>query len=124
MQTKLTPELQEATTALTDNLLVSEAFVRYNAAQKLLNNDRQAHELLEELSKVQANFRIRQSNGAVSQAEIAALRGIQDKVRNNEVIMNYAQSQQAMINFLREIDAEISQLLGINFASFANHATC
>jgi cell fate (sporulation/competence/biofilm development) regulator YlbF (YheA/YmcA/DUF963 family) len=124
MQTKLTPELQEATTALTDNLLVAEAFVRYNVAQKLLNNDRQAHELLEELSKVQANFRIRQSNGAVSQAEIAALRGIQDKVRNNEVIMNYAQSQQAMINFLREIDAEISQLLGINFASFANHATC
>jgi hypothetical protein len=38
--------------------------------------------------------------------------------------MTYAQSQQEAIHFLREINDEISQLLGINFASFANHSTC
>jgi cell fate (sporulation/competence/biofilm development) regulator YlbF (YheA/YmcA/DUF963 family) len=124
MQTQLPPELQEATTALADSLLASEAFGKYNAAQELLNNDKQAHALLEELSKVQANFRLRQSDGAISQADVATLRGIQDKVRNNEVIMHYAQSQQAMLSFLKEINADINQLLGINFASFANHATC
>jgi cell fate (sporulation/competence/biofilm development) regulator YlbF (YheA/YmcA/DUF963 family) len=124
MQTQLPPELQEATTALADSLLASEAFGKYHAAQELLNNDKQAHALLEELSKVQANFRLRQSDGAISQADVATLKGIQDKVRNNEVIMHYAQSQQAMLSFLKEINADINQLLGINFASFANHATC
>ena len=40
------------------------------------------------------------------------------------VIMEYAQSQQEAINFLREINSEISELLGVNFATFANHSTC
>jgi cell fate (sporulation/competence/biofilm development) regulator YlbF (YheA/YmcA/DUF963 family) len=89
-----------------------------------LNEDRQARALLEQLSHTQASLREKQSNGGVTQAEIDALRTIQEQVKNNNVIMDYANTQQQAVNFLREINDEISQLLGIDFASFANHATC
>ena len=52
------------------------------------------------------------------------LRAIQEQVQKNTVIMDYAGAQQQAVDFLREINTEISQLLGINFASLANHSTC
>jgi cell fate (sporulation/competence/biofilm development) regulator YlbF (YheA/YmcA/DUF963 family) len=124
MQTILNPSMQEAADTLIGNLLASEAFVRYQQAHTRLNEDRQAHVLLEQLSRAQADLRKKQANSGVTQAEIDSLRTLQEQVQHNKVIMTYAQTQQEAVNFLREINNEISQLLGINFASFANHATC
>src|SRR3990172_8672072 len=124
MQTVLNPSMQEAADALIGNLLASEAFVRYQQAQAYLKEDRQARTLLEQLSQAQADLRKMQSNSGVTQAEIDNLRTLQEQVQHNNVIMTYAQTQQGAVNFLREINNEISQLLGIYFASFANHTTC
>ena len=124
MQTVLTPSMQEATEALISNLVASEAFIRYQQAQARLNDDLQAHTLLDQLSHAQADLRKKQANNGVTQAEIDALRTLQERVQHSKTIMTYAQTQQEAVNFLREINNEISQLLGINFASFANHATC
>ena len=124
MQTVLNPSMQEAAEALISNLLSSEAFIRYQKAQACLKEDRQAQTLLEQLSQAQVDLRKKQANSGVTQAEIDALRTLQEQVQHNKVILTYAQTQQEAVNFLREINNEISQLLGINFASFANHATC
>jgi cell fate (sporulation/competence/biofilm development) regulator YlbF (YheA/YmcA/DUF963 family) len=124
MDSILIPLMQEATDALIGNLLASEAFIRYQQAHTYLNEDRQARALLEQLSQSQNSLREKQVNGGVTQADVDALRVIQEQVQSNDCIMDYAHTQQEAINFLREINTEISQLLGINFASFANHATC
>jgi cell fate (sporulation/competence/biofilm development) regulator YlbF (YheA/YmcA/DUF963 family) len=119
-----TPLMQEATEALISNLLASEVFIRYEQAQIRLNEDRQARDLLEQLSHTQARLREKQSNGGVTQQDIDSLRAIQEKFKRNDIIMGYALAQQNAVDFLREINDEISQLLGIDFASFANRATC
>jgi cell fate (sporulation/competence/biofilm development) regulator YlbF (YheA/YmcA/DUF963 family) len=124
METVFTPILQEAAGALTGNLLASEAFIRYQRSQARLNENHQARGLLEQLSQAQASLRKKQASGSVTQAEVDALRAIQEQVQKNAVITDYAEAQQQAVNFLREINTEISQLLGINFASFANHSTC
>jgi cell fate (sporulation/competence/biofilm development) regulator YlbF (YheA/YmcA/DUF963 family) len=124
MDTILSSSMHEATDALIGNLLASETFVRYQQAHARLNEDHQARILLEQLSQAQADLRKKQANSGVTQAEIDALRTLQEQVQHNKVIMIYAQTQQEAVNLLREINNEISQLLGINFASFANHATC
>ena len=124
MQTTQSPQLQEATQVLIDNLLASEAFVRYRNARARFNADHEARELMDQLTQAQARLRQMQTQGKINQAEIDSLRLLQQRAQRNSVIMDYAQSQEEAVNFLREIDAEISQLLGINFASFANHATC
>lgn len=124
MSTTLSPELQEATQSLIDNLLASEAFVHYQQARTHFNADHEAQDLMDQLSKSQARLRQKQSRGEVNQAEIDSLRLLQQRAQRNSVIMEYAQSQEEAVSFLREINGEISQLLGINFAAFANHSTC
>jgi cell fate (sporulation/competence/biofilm development) regulator YlbF (YheA/YmcA/DUF963 family) len=124
METILTPILLEAAGALTGNLMASESFVHYQQAQVRLNEDHPARSLLEQLSQAQANLRKKQNSGSVTQAELDVLRAIQEQVHTNTVIMDYAEAQRQAMDFLREINTEISQLLGINFASFANHSTC
>ena len=124
MLTTLSPELQEATQAFIGNLLASEAFMHYQETRKLINEDEDAHTLMEHLSNAQSTVRQQQVNGNVGQAEVDSLRLIQQRVLRNPTILDYAQAQQEAVEFLREINGEISQLLGIDFASFANHATC
>ena len=124
MQTIIDPMMQEATEALADNLLASEALVHYQQARARLDEDRQARGLLEQLSRAQADLRKKQGTDGVTEAEIEALRALQEQVQHNTVIMTFAQTQQEAVNFLREINAEINELLGINFASFAKHASC
>src|SRR5512138_3207383 len=124
MLTTLSPELQGASQSLIENLLASEAFTHYQHARKLMSEDEEARTLMDQLSKVQANVRRQQSSGNVSQAEVDSLRLIQERALRNAVILDYAQAQQEAIVFLREINAEIGQLLGIDFASFAKCSTC
>lgn len=124
MQPILSPHLQESTQSLIENLLASEAFTRYGQAHTRLNTDQEARSLLEQLTQSQARLRQKQAKGDVNQADIDSLRLLQNRVQRNAIIMDYAQSQQEAVNFLREINAEISGLLGVNFATFANHATC
>jgi cell fate (sporulation/competence/biofilm development) regulator YlbF (YheA/YmcA/DUF963 family) len=124
MQTVFSSQLPEATHSLLDNLLASEAFSHYQQAQARFNADSVARTLLDQLSKSQARVRQQQAKGGVNQAEIDSLRLFQQRVQRNPVIMEYVQSQQEAVNFLREINTEISELLGVNFATFANHATC
>lgn len=124
MLATLSPELQEATQSFIENLLASEAFMHYQDARKLMSEDEEARTLMERLSNAQATVRQKQASGNVGQAEVDSLRLIQQRALRNQVILDYAQSQQEAVEFLREINGEISQLLGIDFASFANHATC
>lgn len=124
MESILSPQLQEATQTLIENLLASEPFLNYHQARTRLNQDSESRSLLDRLSHAQARVRQKQASGGGGQAEIDSLRLLQARVQRNSVIMDYTKSQQEAINFLREINNELSELLGINFASAANHAVC
>ena len=120
----LPPELHEATNTLIQNLLASETFLTYQQSQATMNSDSEARGLLDLLSTLQTALRHKQSNNSVTQTDIEELRAIQTQVQANPVIMAYAQSQQDAVNFLREINQEISQTLGVDFAALAKKNTC
>ena len=124
METVLPPQLPEATHSLIENLLASEAFVHYHQARTRLNEDGDSRALLDQLTQSQSRARQKQVKGDLNQADLDSLRLLQNRVQRNSIIMDYAQAQQEAINFLREINNEISELLGINFAALANHAVC
>lgn len=120
----LPPELHQATERLIENLLASEAFLAYQQSQTEMNSDSQAYTLLEHLSALQAELRRNQNNNSVTQSDIDELRTVQTRVMDNPVIMAFSQSQGDAVNFLREVNLEISQTLGINFAVLAKQSTC
>jgi cell fate (sporulation/competence/biofilm development) regulator YlbF (YheA/YmcA/DUF963 family) len=118
-QPVLSPRLREAAQSLAQNLLASEPLLRYQQAKSRLEANTQAQALLGELSQCQANLRQDQASGEVRQADIEILRHLQSQIQANAVIMDYLVAQQQAVNFLREINDEISQLLGFNFAVLA-----
>lgn len=118
------PELAEATDSLIQNLLASEPFLAYQQSQVQLDADPQARALLKQLGVLQAGLRRKQTNGGVTQAEITEMRTVQAQVQTNTAIMTYTLCQQDAVNFLREINQEISQLLAMDFASLARQRTC
>jgi cell fate (sporulation/competence/biofilm development) regulator YlbF (YheA/YmcA/DUF963 family) len=124
MERVLPVPVQESTQSLIDHLLASEVWIRYQKASTQFNENEEARDLLEQLTQAQARLRQKQGQGEVDQAEVNSLRLLRERVQRNSVIMTYAHSQQEAISFLREINQEVSQLLDINFASFASHSTC
>ena len=120
----LPPELIGAVDALIQNLNSSEPFLAYKKSQEQMHSDPQAHTLLERLSVLQKEIRGKQTGGGITQEDLKNLRAAQAEVQSNGTIIAYATSQQAAVGFLREINREISQLLGVDFASLARQKTC
>ena len=118
------PDLMAATQALADDLLASEPFTTYHQASARFNADPQARGLIERLSQAQADLRRKQVNGGVTPADVSELRRLQSEVRSNPVIVDYASTQQTAIAYLREINQEISLLIGTDFAALAGRSSC
>ena len=118
------PDLMAATQALAENLLASEPFALYHQAYTRFDADPQARGLIERLSQAQTDLRRKQASGGVTQAEVDQLRQLQSAAHANRVVVDYAQTQQAAVNYLRTINQEISQLIGVDFASLTKKSSC
>ncbi len=113
----------EALSSLSGNFVQSEPFLRYKSAEQRLHADHQAMQLLSDLSALQQNFRQQQFSGALSQKDLSQLRALQSAVGTNEVIQDYLMTQELAVAFLREVNQEISQQLGVDFASLARKSS-
>ncbi|MFC2052956.1 YlbF family regulator [Chloroflexota bacterium] len=122
--TKIPPDLLAANKTLAETLLHSEPLLAYHQAKTHLERDAEASAFLERLSTAQNEFRVRQSKGSVTQADIDRLRVLQNEVQANKIIMLFVETQQAAIAYLPEVNKEISQLLGFDFAGMAGPASC
>ena len=112
----------EASSALAENLAQSEPFLRFKAAEGKLNADQEALRLLKEFSELQQKIRAQQNNGGISESDIKRLRALQNAIGVNETIQDYQLMQELAVAFLREVNLEISQLLGIDFSSLARRS--
>lgn len=118
------PDLMAATQALAENLLASEPFAIYQQASARFNADPHARGLIERLSQTQADLRRRQMNRGVTQTDVDQLRALQREVQSNDVIVDYVTTQQSAVAYLREINQEISLLIGTDFAALAGRSSC
>jgi cell fate (sporulation/competence/biofilm development) regulator YlbF (YheA/YmcA/DUF963 family) len=60
----------------------------------------------------------------VTQANVDQLRALQREVQSNDVIVDYATTQQSAVAYLREINQVISELIGTDFAALAKRPGC
>lgn len=120
----LPSNLLTATERLATVMTSAEPFAAYLQAKARLDNDPQARDLLECVSSAQSDLRLRQVNGNITQADLDHLRTLQLQVQSNRLIMDYAETQQAAIAYLPQVNQEISQLIGVDFASLTGPASC
>lgn len=117
-------DIAQATEALGQNLAYSTPFLQYRAAEQALAADEAAYSLLRELARLQGELRQRQSQGAIAAADLNRLRQVQAGVQANAVIAEYFRAQQEVTAYVGEINAEISNLLGVDFAGLARVSSC
>lgn len=120
----LPPNLLAAAEALAMQVIHAEPILLYHRAKARLDADHHARTLLERFSAAQADLRVRQARGMVTQADVDHLRALQREVQSNRVIVEYAETQQTAIAYLPEVNQEISQMLGVDFASLSGPASC
>ncbi len=116
--------LRQATEALADSLMQAEPIAAYRQAEARLKADGQALNLLERLSADQAALRTLQARSKVTQADVDQVRRLQTEVQANAVIMEYVQTQQAAVAYLRQVNGQIGELLGVDFASLLGRSGC
>jgi cell fate (sporulation/competence/biofilm development) regulator YlbF (YheA/YmcA/DUF963 family) len=118
----LSAELRAATEQLAQAILQSEPFQRYQSAQAEMNSEPEAQVLLGQLSVTQAQLRQRQANGTLTQNDLEGLREVQRQAQANPTIMEVVAAQQAALAYLPEVNFEIIQALGVDFATLAGSA--
>jgi len=117
-------DVQAATQSLAASMSSAEPFVGYWRAERTLNEDRPAQQLLHDLAAAQAEVRRRQYDNRLSEEELRHLRSLQEAVQSSSSISEHTAAQQRVIALVREVNQEISQLLGIDFGSLAKRAGC
>lgn len=117
--TTLTPDLIGAIETLAENVLASAPFVVFEQAYARFEADPQASGLMHSLTQLQATLRVSQGNGGLSQADIVQYRTLQAEAQANRCITEYVQAEDNAIAYLQQVNQEISQWLGVDFAALA-----
>ncbi|OJX47142.1 MAG: hypothetical protein BGO78_16825 [Chloroflexi bacterium 44-23] len=116
-------DLIEATSSLAENIVQSEVFLRFKQSNKSLQFDAEAMALLSEFSELQSKLRSTQLNNSISEKDIQRLRNVQGEILTNDSIQEKELAEENAVAFVREINQEISGLLGFDFATFARRSS-
>ncbi len=116
--------LEQATQQLGRALRASAPLKAHLDASASLKTDAEAMSLLDELAQRQALLRVMQNAGGPTQADIDDLRALQFRAQTQPTIAAYLQAQQDLRSLLPQINYEISQLLGVDFAALARKSGC
>lgn len=105
------------TTQLGEELANISVIKNYQSAQKKLNIDAGAMELLRNLSAARKDLSEKQFSGTFTQDNLHDYSDIQKEVEKNQTIHEFSLAQQEVVHLLREVNSEISNLIGTDFSS-------
>lgn len=120
----LTESLEAAANGLADQILQSATFTEVRLAGERLEKDTSAMALLSLLKLSQAGLRRKQARNEVTEADIAQVRQVQQQVIANESISAYVRAQQETVAYIRALNQELSELVGMDLASLLPSGCC
>ena len=116
--------LQQAAERLGQALRASVPARAHFDASANLEADVEATSLLDAIARRQAELRVKQNDGGLTEADIDALRALQSRVQTQPSIAAYLQTNQDLRALLSQVNQEISQLLAVDFAGLARKSGC
>lgn len=118
------PGLDESVDALADALVNSEPMKEYLQANDVFKADPEVMAWMQEYSSLQQKIRTQQQTNQPTKGDLDRLRELMTLIENNKTFQNYSSAQETAILFLREINQEISQMIGFDFASLTQRGSC
>jgi len=93
--------------------------------QETLRKDKEASKLLSDHQSTQRSIQMNQMwGGRIAKDELNELRSLEAKVKSNKIIKNLLDAQTRLQEMLGSLNTEVSNLLGINFASNSSAGGC
>jgi len=120
----LRPEVREAARALGETLARTRYVREHVEARARMEADPEASRLVNDLQQMQADFRVKQNDGGLTHADLERLRELQQQVQSHPLIARYLETQQIAQSYLPSANREISNWLGLDFASLAGSGCC
>lgn len=94
-------------------------------AEEALRKDKEARELISEYQSIQYSIQMARMWGRkVEKGKIDELKRLEAKINSNQIIKNLLDAQKRLQEMLRNINTEISDLLGIDFAANSGSGGC
>ena len=125
MQESSRKEVMQAAKAFGQALAKSDAYAALTSAQQTLRKDRQAQNLLSQYQTiqqaVQAAFMWKQIPNA---QDMDALKRLETELSTHQTLQTFFEAQQNLKTTVETLNAEISGLLGIDFASNSKVGGC
>ncbi|MGQ9854160.1 MAG: YlbF family regulator [Candidatus Oleimicrobiaceae bacterium] len=116
----LDPELEAAARQFAAWLAQTPPLAELRRAQEQLEADVEAQRLLAEWDEKQRELLARQRAGqAITLAEMEALRRLRIQIQNHPAIRAYSEMQRQIQPYLTDLNTEISQVLGLDFAALS-----
>ena len=121
---QVSAELLRAARALGKTLKQTTPLYSYADAAANLDADDNALTLLNELAHVQAALRSGQAASGDALSEMPRLCELQNAAQTNSTIAAYLHAQQAVQDFLPQVNQAIGEQLGIDFAALGKTGGC
>ncbi|MDH7486567.1 MAG: YlbF family regulator [Anaerolineae bacterium] len=116
----LDPELEAAARQFAARLAQTPPLAELRRVQEQLQADAEAQRLLAEWDEKQQELLARQRAGqTIAPAEIEALRRLRVRIYNYPTIRAYSEIQRQVQPYLTDLNMEISQVLGLDFAALS-----
>jgi cell fate (sporulation/competence/biofilm development) regulator YlbF (YheA/YmcA/DUF963 family) len=102
-----------------------EEYLAVERAEDALRKDSQARKLLSDYQSTQRSVQMaRMWGGRIAKDELDGLRSLEAKINSNQIIKNLLDAQKRLPEMLGNLNTEISDLLGIDFASNSTVGGC
>ena len=124
VNTTMTPAVAEAVENLISSLLQAEPIAAYQKARAAMDTHEVTQVLLKQYTAAQTDFRELQANGTLTQDHIDRMRQLQQEVQADPQVAAFVVAQFAARTFLDKLTDDLSDGLGIEFASLANASSC
>ncbi len=124
LQSTIHSDLDESVELLSDALVNSEPMKDYLQANDIFKADHEVMAWMQEYSSLQQKIRTQQQTNQPAKGDLDRLRELMTLIENNKTFQNYSSAQETAILFLREINQEISQMIGFDFASLTQRSGC
>lgn len=115
-------DLLNAATELGEAMQDAEPLKQFRTARKKFNNDQTTVKLYNDFSMMQREVQIAQQYGGDSGSEQYKLTELQNKLFANKNFDDFIKAQNNLLEFLKEVNSQISTELPFDFASLAKPA--
>lgn len=120
----LTQDLLTATESLAETLLHAEPILAFRVARSRYQASPGARKLMQDLAQAQAELRRCQAQNTITRELMERVQTLRKHVAATSVVMDYLYAERVALAYLPSVNQQISELLGVDYASLAGRSAC